>query len=116
MPAHWLPQFRKEEGKSRQRSVGATSKVVKNMGQKVVEFVTNDGQARKITCQLTDVNKILACVAMICDGNNFVLYSKTGGMIIPEKDVKITAEGGCEIYTIRTQGKHILHGRTGQAE
>ena len=39
--------------------------------------------------QMTDVNKILACVAQVCDGNNDVLFRKNGGMIIPTGDAKI---------------------------
>ena len=74
------------------------------MGQQVVEFMTNEGEGRKITCQMTEVNKILACVAMICDAKNHVLYSRNGGWIIPEKDVKILVKEGAKVTPFSRKG------------
>ena len=53
---------------------------------------------------MTDVNNILACVAMICDAKNFVLYSRTGGWIIPEKDVKIMLKEGAKPTPFNRKG------------
>ena len=78
-----------EPGKSNQRYIGATGKIVENKGQKTIQWMTNEGQGRSMVFQMTDVNKILACVAQVCDGNNDVLFRKNGGMIIPTGDAKI---------------------------
>ena len=78
-----------QAGKSRQRYVGATGKIVENKGQKFVQWMTNEGQGRSMVFQMTDVNNILACVAQVCDGDNDVLFRKNGGLIIPIGDAKI---------------------------
>ena len=89
MPYSWLPQLVTEPGKSRQRYIGATGKIVQNKGQKTIQWMTNEGQGRSVVFQMTDVSKILACVAQVCDGENDVLFRKNGGMIIPIGDAKI---------------------------
>ena len=89
MPTTWLPQFEVEPGKSKQRYIGATGKVVENKGQKLLKWFTNEGQGRSMMFQMTDVNKILACIAEVCDGGNDVLFRKNGGMIIPQGDMKL---------------------------
>ena len=68
MPTRWLPMFPLEKGeKAGQRYVGATGKVVQNEGQKNVRFVTRDHEARELTFQCADVNKMLACVAKVTE-------------------------------------------------
>ena len=104
MPVNWLPQFQKQAGLSRQRYVGATGKIVNNMGQKVVDWLTNEGQGRSMTFQLAYVNKILACVGMICDANNVAVFMKNGGMIVPEKDIEIRVKPDSPTTAVRRKG------------
>ena len=104
MPTTWLPQFESEPGKSRQRYIGATGKVVENKGQKLLKWFTNEGQGRSMMFQMTDVNKILACIAEVCDGGNDVLFRKNGGMIIPQGDMKLE---------LKTDGNITNFNRTG---
>ena len=104
MPVSWLPQFEVEAGKSRQRYVGATGKIVNNKGQKKIEFMTSEGQGRSMTFQIADVNKILACVAMVCDGGNDFLFRKNGGIVIPEGDLKVVIRPGSLVTDIRRKG------------
>ena len=53
---------------------------------------------------MTDVNKILACVAMICDDGKFVIYSKACGLIVAEKDVKIMLKEGAKSTPFSRKG------------
>ena len=108
MPKTWLPQFKTEPGKSRQRYVGATGKIVNNEGQKKIDFMTSEGQGRSMIFQMADVSKILACVAMVCDGStqgsNIVIFKKNGGLVVPENDVKIVIKPGSPVTNIRRKG------------
>ena len=104
MPVNLLPQFDVEAEKSRQRYVGATGKIVDNKGQKKIECVTSEGQGRSMTLQVADVNKILACIAMGCDGGNDVLFRKNGGIVIPEGDLKVVIRRGSPVTNIRRKG------------
>ena len=54
--------------------------------------------------QMTDVNKILACVAQVCDGENDVLFRKNGGMIIPVGDAKISIKPNSNVTHFRRRG------------
>ena len=104
MPTTWLPQFESEPGKSRQRYIGATGKVVENKGPKLLKWFTNEGQGRSMTFQMTDVNKILACIAEICDGGNDVLFRKNGGLIIPQGDMKLEFKADGNITNFNRKG------------
>ena len=55
-----------------------------NQGQQKVNCVSNDGDAFGITYQIAEVPKALTSVGSICDagdGENFVMFSRTGGYI-----------------------------------
>ena len=104
MPYSWLPQIKTEAGKSRQRYIGATGKIVENKGQKTIQWMTNEGQGRSMVFQMTDVNKILACVAQVCDGENDVLFRKNGGMIIPIGDAKIEIKPNANVTHFGRKG------------
>ena len=104
MPFAWLPQFQTESGKSRLRYVGATGKAVNNKGQKKVNFMTSEGQRQSMVFQMADVNKILACVAMVCDADNAVLFKKNGGLVIPEVDLKVISRPGSPVTNVRRTG------------
>ena len=104
MPLAWLPQFEVEPGKSKQRYVGATGKVVNNKGQRTLKWFTNEGQGRSMVFQMTDVNKILACVAQVCDGENDVLFRKDSGMMIPVGDAKISIKPNSNVTHFRRRG------------
>ena len=57
-----------------------------------------------MTFQLAYVNKILACVGMICDANNVAVSMKNGGMIVPEKDIEIRVKPDSPTTAVRRKG------------
>ena len=57
-----------------------------------------------MTFQMTDVNKILACIAEICDGGNDVLFRKNGGLIIPQGDMKLELKADGNITNFNRKG------------
>ena len=66
-----------------------------NDGPKQMVFRVTNGSERACTFQCSDVNKMLACVAGLCDGpskgaENLVIFSSRGGCIVPESEVKVT--------------------------
>ena len=63
-------------------AAGKDGKPIANEGQKMLEFVTDQGKRKRMLCQVAKVNKILASVALICDRGNHVLFREDGGDII----------------------------------
>ena len=87
VPSDWLKMFKtvESEGQRRGQQFSAAAKDGKpilNEGQKLIEFVTDQGKKKAMLCQVARVNKILASVALICDRGNHVLFRSDGGDII----------------------------------
>ena len=95
IPSGWLKMFPRveSEGSKRKQTYTAAAKDGKpivNEGEKTIKFVTDDGQRKKVVCQIARVNKILASIAGICDKDNEVNFRKDGGDIINCKTGKKT--------------------------
>ena len=77
--------------------------MVQNEGQKTVRFLTRDHEARELTFQCPDVNKILACVSGITDAENVVMFGSTGGHILKlDAETKAAVDkliSGCKTKT-----------------
>ena len=87
IPSDWLKMFpmTESEGSRRKQTYTAAAKggqPIVNEGQKTIDFITDAGKRKKMVCQVADVNKILASVALICDKGNHVLFRSDGGDII----------------------------------
>ena len=54
---------------------------IPNIGEQVVNFITNEGTKSSIKWQNADVTKPLLSVSHICDSGNEVTFSKEGGRI-----------------------------------
>ena len=86
IPSGWLTMFPAEESEgSRKRqtytAAAKDGKPIINEGQKTIKFITDEGQKKKMVCQIAKVNKILASIAAICDKHNEVVFRKDGGEI-----------------------------------
>ena len=95
IPSGWLKMFERveSEGSKRKQTYTAAAKDGKpiiNEGEKTIKFTTDDGQRKKVVCQIARVNKILASIAGICDKNNEVNFRKDGGDIVNCKTGKKT--------------------------
>ena len=94
MPSGWLQMFLLTESEGSKRgqcyqAAAKNGKPILNEGQRTIRFSTmpnNNGEKRKMTCQVAAVNKILASVAGICDQGCHVLFRQDGGTIINLKD------------------------------
>ena len=87
VPSDWLKMFKKVESEGQRRgqqfsAAAKDGKPILNEGQKLIEFVTDQGKKKAMLCQVARVNKILASVALICDRGNHVLFRSDGGDII----------------------------------
>ena len=87
IPSGWLKMFamRESAGSKRGQTYQAAAKGGKpivNEGEKEVKFYTNDGEKRRIVCQVARVNKLLASIGEICDKGNDVIFRRDGGDII----------------------------------
>ena len=86
MPSGWLSMFelKESEGSKRGQTFQAAAKnsaPIHNEGQRTVQFMTKNGDKRKMTCQVAAVNKILASIGQICDGGNEVYFRRDGGEV-----------------------------------
>ena len=84
IPSCWLSWFSLEESEGSKRGQNfttASNNKIPNEGQRTVRFITDDGRRRRMTFQVSAVNKILASVAGICDNGNTILFTCTGGTI-----------------------------------
>ena len=78
-------KLEESEGSRRGQTYQAAAKggkPVVNEGQKTVKFMTEEGQKKKVVCQVAAVNKILASIAGMCDKGNYVVFRHDGGDII----------------------------------
>ena len=83
----------------------ASGGVIPNLGEQILEIVTNDGRETQVRYQSADVSRTLNSVSEICDGGGaggqYVLFSKWGGQVLnPEtgRRMAFDREGG--IYTM----------------
>ena len=95
MPSDWLTMFALEESagsRSGQTYTAAAKggKPILNEGQRTIKFFTQEGEKKKVTCQVAGVNKILASVALICDNGNHVIFRDVGGEIVNDKTGAVT--------------------------
>ena len=87
VPSGWLKMFavRESVGSKRGQTYQAAAKggaPIVNRGEKEIRFYTNDGDKRKVVCQVAKVNKLLASIGEICDRGNEVIFRRDGGDII----------------------------------
>ena len=54
--------------------------------------------------QCAAVNKCISSVGGITDAENVVIFGRTGGMVIPEKDVKIIVKDHSRLTNFRRHG------------
>ena len=81
-----FPLYESEGSKRKQtyQAAGKEGKPILNEGQRTIRFSTkpsDDGEKRKMTCQVAAVHKILASIAGICDQGSEVLFRQDGGTI-----------------------------------
>ena len=87
VPSDWLKMFKKVESEGQRRgqqfsAAAKDGKPILNEGQKLIDFVTDQGKKKAMLCQVARVNKILASVALICDRGNHVIFRSDGGDIV----------------------------------
>ena len=70
------------------RLCAANGTEIKIAGEKVVEFMTKEGDQLKWPFLAGDVKKSLKSVGTTCDAGNYVLYTEWGGYIINAKTHK----------------------------
>ena len=68
----------------------ANGDTMPNRGKKGLHVITQEGQARKVNMQITDVSRALMSVAKVCDAGHTVLFTKKGGTIRNERTGELT--------------------------
>ena len=81
-PMSFAPAYAVEESEASKRGVAyraASGHRMPNMGQKKVDFVTEDGDTRRMTFQITNVTKPLASAGRITAKNHRIILDDTPG-------------------------------------
>ena len=80
----------------------ASGEVVRDEGKRTLEVTGEDGKARRITCSVTGVRKMLLAVSRLVETGHKVVFARTGSHIIHEKTGKkipVRLKNG--VYAIR---------------
>ena len=91
--------------KAGQNWTSASGGVIPNLGQKILEVVTEDGVESRVKYQAADVSRTLNSITEICDAGGeegqYVIFSKWGGTVYnpsSQRQTPFEREGG--IYTM----------------
>ena len=94
-----------EGSRAGQNWTSASGGVIPNLGQKILEVVTDDGVESKVKYQAADVSRTLNSITEICDAGGdegqYVIFSKWGGTVYnpaQQRQTPFEREGG--IYTM----------------
>ena len=91
-----------EMSKNGQKYRGPDGSRIPNLGQKDVEFVSDEGHKCGLTWQIADVERPLIAVSHLSEAGNEVVLKKHGGEVINEKSgkrIKLQRKGG--VYIMR---------------
>ena len=92
-PLDMFPQFELKPSRLSMQGKGyisATKHKVPNVGERAVEFKTEEGKSKKIKFQEADVGKILVSVDKLAECGNSVHLTKKNPHIINEKSGEVT--------------------------
>ena len=95
-----------------QRFVAAGGQRLANQGEKHLHVYMTDGTRARMVMQITDVNRSLASVGLICENNNEVIFRKDGGVIRDlktGKEIKFDRKGG--VYALQVWVQTELEGK-----
>ena len=67
--------------KQGQHYVSATGNRIPNLGEKVLEAATEEGNHHRVTFQVTDVSRPLCAVSKVCQKGNRVIFDEHGGVV-----------------------------------
>ena len=92
--------------KAGQNYTSASGDIIPNLGQKVLDVVSDDGRETKVRYQAADVSRTLNSVSEICDAGDpvngqYVIFSKWGGYVYnPSSGRQTPFEREQGIYTM----------------
>ena len=84
-----------------QHYVSATGNRIPNLGEKVLEAATEEGNHHRVTFQVTDVSRPLCAVSKVCQKGNRIIFDEHGGVV----QNKVT---GHETYFGMKDGIYLL--------
>ena len=79
--APWIPIQPSAGSKKGQHYLSASGDRIANEGQKRLEVVAEDGTMTSTTYQIAEVTRPLCAVSKMCDKDNIVIFTKTGGVV-----------------------------------
>ena len=84
IPANAIPSYEIQESpgsKRGQHYLTASKHTIPNLGQQVLNIVTDEESEGKLKYQVADVTRALTATSQVCDAGNRVLYGRNGGVI-----------------------------------
>ena len=68
--------------------MSASGNRLPNLGEKVMNVMTEDGIPAKATYQVANVTRALCAVSRVCDQGNTVIFEKDGGYILDPSGIR----------------------------
>ena len=98
--APWVPIAESVGSKTGKKYMSASGETLKNLGEKKVEVITNEGMKANATFQIADVTRPLCSIARVCDQGNTVVFTSTGGFIENVHGARTHFERSNNVYTL----------------
>ena len=98
--APWVEIQESTGSKAGRKYLSACGEVLQNLGEKHIQFHTEEGMQAKTTFQIADVTRPLCSVAKVCDQGNTVVFHATGGFVEDAYGKRTHFERVNNIYTM----------------
>jgi hypothetical protein len=116
LPVDMFPEIELEPSKGSlagQFWVSAKGERIYNLGQKLVEFETDEGHKWKVMWQVAQVTKPLLSANRITDQDNEVVLKKAGACIVNPKGRKTALKKQGKVFTLCAWSKSLVFTRQG---
>ena len=98
--APWLKLKASDGSREGREYLSASGETLKNLGEKNLEVVTNEGLQADTTFQIADVTRPLCSIAKVCDKGNVVVFDSNGGYVEDAWGHRTHFERKGNIYTM----------------
>ena len=98
--APWIDIQESAGSRAGRKYLSASGEVLKNLGEKNLEVVTNEGMKASTTFQIADVTRPLCSIARVCDKGNQVVFNSEGGYVEDAWGNRTYFERQSNIYTM----------------
>ena len=100
--APWVQTKESVGSKRGQVYLSASGNKLPNLGEKIMDVITEEGPPAKATYQIANVTRALCAVSRMCDQGNTVIFEKQGGYILDPHGNTTTFRRENNVYLLDT--------------